>query len=80
LRNQTIRCIQAELTLTEKLRIFNLANSVQEQFIFADRGWLDGYDLGGILNDEMAKREKSILFAFFTQKINELFCVVWKGP
>ena len=78
LRDQTVRCLQTELSLTDKLRIFKLATSAQEQFVFADRSWLDGYDLGGRAVGEMAERDKSIAFAFFTQRINEAFCVVWK--
>ena len=80
LRNQTVRCIQKGLLLTENLRIFKLATSAQEQFVFADRSWLDGYDLSENLEDEMANREKKIVFTFFTQRINEAFCVLWKNP
>lgn len=55
-----------------------MSNNTQEQFIFNDRKWLNGFRPDK-LNNELRDLTDSIAFTFFTQKRNEAFIVEWKN-
>ena len=57
-----------------------MSSNTHEQFIFTShQNWLNGYD---IINDQVEstfvpESNNSIVFAFYAQKRNEIFVVVW---
>ena len=78
LKQKSIKRIQNELSLSDRLKIFHLSSSIgQEQFLFsAEQSWLDGYECTDTPERPV---NKSIAFAFYTQRINEAFCVLWNN-
>ncbi len=57
-------------------KIFKLMlNNYQEQFIFGDQGWLDGFRLGSF----NFFQTNNVVFAFYTHKRNEIFVTNWKN-
>ena len=87
LQTKKINCIQNQLNFdcneVKAFRLFSSNN--QEQFLFSDRCWLNGYKLSEH-DDLEANCRKSLIniqkepFAcvFYTQKRNELFIIGWK--
>ena len=82
LHDQRVKCIQNELkfdsTTTKAFRL--ISSNTHEQFIFGhDKDWLNGYDIMGYKEESLFISETStpILFAFYTQKRNEIFVVEW---
>jgi hypothetical protein len=89
LKTKSINCIQNELKFDNKTtKAFRLSSSSgQEQFLFSDRDWLNGYKFScdeKSANPELKfslcandKISQDFLCAFYTQKRNELFIIGW---
>lgn len=49
-----------------------MTNTQENQFIFSSRDWLDGFKL-----DNESQEDVPFVWAFYSQKRNELFIVGW---
>jgi WD40 repeat protein len=59
-----------------------LATNGQQNFLFPQRSWLDGYQIVDISNrnnqsDSSFSSSSNIVFLFFTQRQNETFVITW---
>ena len=76
LKTKSINLLTLENKYNPKTdKIFKLMlNNCQEQFVFGDQRWLDGFEL----NSFTGLDSNNVAFAFYSYKRNEIFILNWK--